>query len=647
MTDPFLSEPPVLAGRARTLQSISGALPDIMLGLGAFALVGGLAGADGGYFPTSWGWAGMSLAWLAATTLAVNSRFSISGLGLLLLGSLGGLLCWTTLSVTWSSSATRTMLEAERTLVYLVAAMALLAVARRRTTGMLLGGTLAGIVAACVYALGTRTTPERFEVSDTIAGYRLSQPLGYWNGLGLLAALGLILALGFVARGRTLRVRMLAAASLPLLATTLYLTFSRGAWIALALGLAAAVTADPRRLQLLAAAVPAVAAPAVAVWFAAHSPAFTSLAAPDVDAVREGHRLAIAVLAMTALAALLALGHARVESRLVVSRRTARLVSRSLLLLLAACVLGVSARFGMPWTIAADLKAEFSTPPTRVEASLNERLFNLSGSGRTLQWRVATDTFAEHRLTGAGAGTYEFEWLQRRTVAGKVRDAHSLYLETLAELGVVGLGLLALVLAAPLLAIPRARRRRLAPFAVGAYVALLAHAAVDWDWELPVLMVVGLTMSAVLIVGARPAESPPARRSLRWGLAAAAVALGGLAFAGLLGNAALADSRSAAADGRWQASAARARDAASWAPWSSEPWRRVALAQATAKTARPFFLRAIEKDQANWELQLELAWASKGASREQALRRATELNPLSPEVAAYRRQLAEERKAAG
>lgn len=646
MADPFLSEPPVLQGRARALPSLVGSLPNAAVAAGAFVVVGALAGADGGYFPTSWGWAGISLAWLAATALAVRPRVSFSGLGLMFVGGLTALLAWTTLSVTWSASPTRTMLEAERTLVYVAAALAVLAIARRSTTGMLLGGTLAGIVAACVYALGTRTTPERFDLTGTVAGYRLAQPIGYWNGLGLLAAIGILLALGFLARGRALPVRLLAAALLPLLATTLYLTFSRGAWIALALGLAAAVAADPQRLQLLAAAVPAVPAPAVAVWFASHSPAFTNVAAPDVDAVREGHRLALVVLAATALAALLTFGYAHLESRARVSRATTRFVARSLLLLLVACVLGLSARFGMPWTIAGSLKAEFNTPPTQVETSLNERLFNLSGSGRTLQWRVARDTFAEHRLAGVGAGTYELEWLKRRTVPGKVRDAHSLYLETLAELGLVGLALLLLALAAPLLAVPRACRRRLAPFALGGYVALLAHAAVDWDWELPVLMVTALGLGAVLIVAARPEDPPPAAARLRWGLAAAAVGIGGLAFLGLLGNAALADSRNAARAERWAESEARARDAARWVPWSSEPWRRIALAQATAAEARPFFLRAIEREPYDWELRLELAWASSGEQRERALQRASALNPLSPEVAAYRRQLEEERKAA-
>src|SRR5688500_128937 len=77
------------------------------VGVGAFVVVGALAGAEGGYFPVSWGWAGMSLGWLAATALLFRAPVSFSRLGLLLVGGLTAFLAWTVLSVAWSDSATR------------------------------------------------------------------------------------------------------------------------------------------------------------------------------------------------------------------------------------------------------------------------------------------------------------------------------------------------------------------------------------------------------------------------------------------------------------------------------------------------------------------------------------------------------------
>ena len=102
-----------------------------------------------------------------------------------------------------------------------------------------------------LYGLVTRLFPERLGTFDSVAAYRLSTPVGYWNTLGIITAMGIVLTFGVAARGR-LVTRPLAAAALVGLAPTLYFTFSRGAVVALALGLAALVVADTRRLQLYA-----------------------------------------------------------------------------------------------------------------------------------------------------------------------------------------------------------------------------------------------------------------------------------------------------------------------------------------------------------------------------------------------------------
>ena len=68
---------------------------------------------------------------------------------------------------------------------------------------------------------------------DPVAGYRLTEPVGYWNGMGILAAMGVLLALGFAARARTISARAVSAALVVLLLPTVYFTFGRGPWIAL------------------------------------------------------------------------------------------------------------------------------------------------------------------------------------------------------------------------------------------------------------------------------------------------------------------------------------------------------------------------------------------------------------------------------
>ena len=57
-----------------------------------------------------------------------------------------------------------------------------------------------------------------------------------------------------------------------------------------------------------------------------------------------------------------------------------------------------------------------------------------------------------HPVAGSGAGTFSNWWLVRRNVPLSTQEAHSLYLETLAELGPLGLALLLPRSAVPLTA---------------------------------------------------------------------------------------------------------------------------------------------------------------------------------------------------
>ena len=180
-------------------------------------------------------------------------RARLGRLDLAFLGLLLAFGCWTLLSATWSPSTTSAVFEAQRILAYLGVVLLALLVVEKRTAPLLLGGCLAGVTLVAGYALLTRLLPGRLATFDTIAGYRLSDPIGYWNGLGIYAAMGVLLAVGFLARAERTAARAAAAALPVVLVTTLYFTFSRGSWIALAAGFAVAVAFDPARLRLLVA----------------------------------------------------------------------------------------------------------------------------------------------------------------------------------------------------------------------------------------------------------------------------------------------------------------------------------------------------------------------------------------------------------
>ena len=117
---------------------------------------------------------------------------------------------------------------------------------------------------------------------------------------------------------------------------------------------------------------------------------------------------------------------------------------------------------------------------------------------------------------------------------------------------------------------------------------------------------------------------------------AVACATAVLAFFMILGNVPLTNAISAADSSRWTDSARQARKAIRWLPWSSEPWRLLGeaeLAQRNRAAARVALRKAIAKDRQSWQLWFDLAAATDGAASKAALARASQLNPLSTEIA--------------
>ena len=254
---------------------------------GLFMAVIAVAAPDGSYFPSSWGWASLAFLWAAAIGLVVQKRVTLGPPRSRVSRRWLVLLVWTAASVLWSPTTTQTMYEVERTS----------STPRSRSPSpsshggastFLLPALLAGIVAVASYALATRLLPDRVGTFDSFVGYRLSEPLGYWNALSVFVAIGIVVAVGLAARAEAVVVRALSAASLVLLVPVLYFTFGRGGWIALASGLAAAIVVDPRRLQLVTTLLVIAPWPALAIWQAYESPSLTTQFSRSQDASRGG-----------------------------------------------------------------------------------------------------------------------------------------------------------------------------------------------------------------------------------------------------------------------------------------------------------------------------------------------------------------------
>ena len=445
----------------------------------------------------------------------------------------------------------------------------------------------------------------------TAGGFRLGEPLGYSNATAVLAATGFVLALGFAAHER-LDVRAASALALVVLLPTLYLTLSRGGMLAAAAGAVLLALLHPRRARVIASAL-LLGAPAV-------------LAVVLVSQGASGGReLRLVVLATGVLAVGAAAAAAVVESRVRFPAAAARaLVAAAATATLAAVVLA-----GL---VVGEHTASGASDPGDDGP---DRLLSADSSYRSDYWRVAWEMVRDEPLTGTGAGSWEAHWLRERPMAFDTRDAHNLYLELLAELGPAGLALLLGTFALPFLAIGRARHTAWGPAAGAALGTVLLHAGLDWDWEIPAVILPALGCAAVLLAAAPRASSARltgARRLVALGFALPVVAV---ALVAHVGNVAARASADAAARGDAEAALEHARRAIAWAPWSEHAWElrgEAELLLRDEESARTSLRRALELNDRSWSAWLDLAVATEGSERRRALERVETLNPLSAEA---------------
>lgn len=604
-------------------------------GLVAALAVAVLAFDSGGYEATSWGWSAAALLLVSVAALLAGAR-RLTLVELALPASLAAFAAWIWLSLAWTSDVSQTVREGERALVYVAAAAALLLVGRRSGVYGLVASLAAAITAVCAFALVTRLFDPgggayQVGLSDPQAAFRLARPLGYANALAIFAVIGILLSLGLAFRAGPRVTRALASSALVVLAPTLYFTYGRGAWLGLAAGLVALFAIERDRLQLVVHALTLAAAPAVAVFLATRTSSLTADPRSVAAATHDGRRLAVAIAVLAVAAAFVPTAAERIR----VGERARRA------LLLAAALVGIAVvavglvRVGGPKGAVERAYHAFNAPAPLVGQGTSGRLFSLSGSNRSEYWRVAWREWKVDPVLGGGAGSYQRFWLRHRRNDLPVRDAHSLYLETLAELGPLGLALLLCALAVPLAAVGAARRDPLAAGALGAYVAFLVHAGIDWDWEMPAVTLAALASGVALLLAARGTGELQLGTAPRIVGATAAALLGSVALLGLVGNRAELASANALDAEQLHSAAEEARQARRWEPWSGTPWRLLGESQLQAgdvDRARSSFLRGIAEDRGDWELWLDVALVSRGAERRAALDRVAELNPHSSEL---------------
>ena len=466
-----------------------------------------LAFFSGGYFEGTRAWAGLG-AWLLVVLgagLCCDAR-PFHGPSRLAFGGLLTLAALSLLSMLWAPIVSDAYGAAQIMVLYLgelLAASLLLDRSRARAVEPLLAG---GALIVIGYGLAGRLLPGILHFNNLIAADgRLYEPLTYWNAMGELAALGLVLGVrlaGDESRARWMRGSALAAV-VPL-GCGLYVSFSRGALFACGAGIIALLALVPRR-RALAGLIAAAVFGAFGAAAAAPFPAVSSLSGSVSTQETQGTIVLGILLVLMALASVTSwLLDARVSPVGLSLPRHRGPIATALICVGLAVAIIVGAK-----------QSNGST--TEALGGGSSRLVMLQ-SDRFDYWRVALRAFATEPLRGVGAGNWSVFWLRWRTISEGAQDAHSLPLQTLAELGVLGGAALAAFLVGVGWSAARALRRAgvVAAGPIAGLITYLIHAPLDWDWQMPAVTLLAMVLAgAVIVLAGDPVsgvvDEPPAQ----------------------------------------------------------------------------------------------------------------------------------------
>jgi O-antigen ligase len=552
------------------------------------------------------------------------------------------------LSVAWSVEPDASWQDAGRLFAYcgvFATAVALARVAPQRWSALLGGVTLAAVVITG-YALLTKIFPGQLGATETFA--RLQQPYGYWVATGLTAAMGAIGCLWLGARrdGHAL-LRALAYPAMGLELTTLMLTYSRGPLAALLIGLVLWFCIVPLRLRGAAVLITGALGAAVVVAFDFSSHALSSENVPLAQRDPAGHQLGVLLVAVLVALALAGLTIGFLTARRAPSPRLRRSAGAALLALIAAGILAVFGALavsqrGLTGTISHDWNTLTNANAKSPENTPNR--LTAVASVRARSWDEALKIYSAHPLLGVGAGGYATARLRYRTETLNVRHAHGYIVQTLAELGLVGLAATLALLVSWLVAAGRAthpfnRRWRAwrwshsrlpyTPERIGMLSMLTivvvfgAHSLADWTWYVPGTACMAL-LCAGWLAGRGPIEdaahSPLASaHQLRRTLAARQLPRAAIAIAAAILATAL-----IAAWAQWQPERSATSSEEAIAMISREPGAARSAAQA-AVSEDPESLQALR-----YLAAVQQATGEPSAA-EATLQRAVKLQPANPQ----------------
>ena len=624
-----------------------------------FAPVLYLALRGGGYDLVVRSEVGLAAWWIVLLGVAtgVLPLQRIGSLAWLSISLLGAFAVWTGVAAGWSESAELTIAELGRLVSYLGFLVLGMCVVRRDTVRQLVSGVAVAFGVVSVLAVLSRLEPSWFP-NDQVAAFfpgsqaRLSYPLNYANGTGELLAIGIPLLLMIATAGRTLAGRALGAAALPVAVLGVVLTASRGGVLTAIVAVVAFYALAPDRLPKLVTGFVAAAGSAIMV-----------AALLDRDAVRNGlstpaavsqrHQLTVLLIVVCIGVAAVQIGIELLARRIIrpraltVSRR--RTAWLTVGVIVAAVAVAIAA--GAPHELAHQWRVFKETDVTGVvSGNVYSRLGTAAGSHRYQYWVAAVHAFDSKPLIGIGPGTFQFYWAQHGSIYEFIRNAHSLYLETLAETGVLGgalvIAFLLLLLVSGVARALRARApaRAVLAAATAGLIAFCTAAAFDWVWQLAAIALVALLLGVAILASEPDPVVHAGVRERRWptriGLAALAL-LATVAIGIPFGTtAAIRSSQGDVSDGNLSAALSAAATAQRLEPYAASPRLQRALIlerSGDLRDARAAIAQATARESTDWSIWLVRARIDAESGHEAAAagdyRRAHELNPLSPTTA--------------
>lgn len=624
---------PLQARAARPRISVRG----VSAWLLSFALVAYVGATGGGYDSVIRNQVGVAVWWiiLIGVLIGALSLTRVRRSGLVALGLLAAFTVWTAIGVGWSKSTDSSQIELARIATYtgvlMLALMAISADIRREVVS----GLGAGVVLIAAIALLSRLHPAWFSANSTAqflpgSRGRLSYPINYWNGLAALLGVGLPPVLLAASSARSLISQALSAAALPMMALTGYLTFSRGGAVSAAAALIVFLALTPGRLPKLATLLVAAAGSAILIDGAIQRRAVEDGLVNHVATQQGNSLLALTIIVCAGVGLLqVAIGlvrrHVEQPHWLLAARKRSWIGVIGIVLVgvIVAVAAGVPGKISHTWH-------QFSQPNANdFDQNRLQRFTDVNGHGRYQLWQAAVRASETHPWRGIGPGAYQFYWAQHRSISLFVRDAHSLYLQTLAELGIIGLGLIGsfflVVLGGGVIRAVRAGPRSGATLAAAtaACAAFCVSAAYEWVWQIAVLPLIACVLAAVIF--ARTPGGERAGTALRWAgrIGAAVVAVLAIVAIGVP-LAATSELRKSRADGQvadLSGALEAARTAHRLQPDAGGPWLQEALvyeAQRNFPAAVNAARNATVNEPVNWGNWLVLSRVEAEAGNPQA-----------------------------